>query len=157
MPNVAVIMGSTSDRKIIQHTLDMLEAFKIDYEYKVLSAHRTLNLLLEYLKTFEERGGEIVIAAAGYAAHLPGIIAANISKPVIGIPLASSHLNGLDSLFSIVQMPSGIPVATVTIGEAGAKNAAILAAEILSIKYPVFVERLKEFRKNLQESVEHAQ
>ena len=131
MPKVAVLMGSESDRKIMAKTAETLEKYGIEYEMVVTSAHRTPEKTREYARTAEERGMKIIIAGAGAAAHLPGVVAAHTRLPVIGVPLAATSLGGLDALLSIVQMPKGVPVATMAIGEAGAINAAILAVQIL--------------------------
>jgi 5-(carboxyamino)imidazole ribonucleotide mutase len=128
---VGVIMGSQSDWETMKHACDVLEELGIPYEKKVVSAHRTPDLMFEYSESAVERGLKVIIAGAGGAAHLPGMVAAKTILPVIGVPVKSSNLNGLDSLLSIVQMPGGIPVATVAIGKAGATNAGLLAAQIL--------------------------
>ena len=145
---VSIIIGSQSDAEIMQNCTRYLDYFKIGYELKVLSAHRNPKALSEYLSTLTAHGVQVVIAAAGMAAHLPGAVAAQISLPVIGVPLAAAELQGLDSLLAIVQMPSGIPVATVAIGKAGAVNAAVLAVEILALANPQLRERLQTFREN---------
>jgi 5-(carboxyamino)imidazole ribonucleotide mutase len=148
---VGIIMGSDSDLPIMKDAAKILEDFGIGCELTVSSAHRTPQRTLEYAKNAEERGIEVIISGAGGAAHLPGVIAAMTTLPVIGVPVISK-LNGLDSLLSIVQMPSGIPVATVAVN--GAKNAGILAAEILAIKYPDIKSKLKEYRETLKNQVE---
>ncbi|AZB41459.1 5-(carboxyamino)imidazole ribonucleotide mutase [Bacillus sp. FJAT-42376] len=130
---VGVIMGSQSDWETMRHTCEVLDELEIFYEKKVVSAHRTPELMFDYAETARERGIKVIIAGAGGAAHLPGMAAAKTTLPVIGVPVQSKALNGLDSLLSIVQMPGGVPVATVAIGKAGAVNAALLAAQILSI------------------------
>ena len=135
MPLVAVVMGSKSDAEPVKHTLEVLDKLGIDYEVSVISAHRKPEKAREYGLSARRRGIEVIIAAAGGAAHLPGVLASWTTLPVIGVPLPSTKLKGVDALYSIVQMPAGIPVATVAIGSAGAKNAAYLAAEILSLKY----------------------
>ena len=145
---VGIVIGSSSDLEIIEHTQRYLDHFGVPYELNVLSAHRNSDELQEYLSTVEERGIQVIIAAAGMAAHLPGVIAAHTTLPVIGVPLSASALNGLDALFSIVQMPSGIPVGTVAIGKPGAVNAAVLAVEILALRNAELKERLKTFREN---------
>ncbi len=150
MPKVAVIIGSDSDREAVSGCLELLERFGIEYEFRIISAHRTPDLLREYAIGARERGIEVIIACAGWAAHLPGVIASYTTVPVIGVPLDSSPLCGLDSLLSTVQMPPGIPVATVAIGKGGARNAAILAAEILSIKYPEISEKIEQYRESLR-------
>ena len=151
-PKVAIIMGSDSDFPIVKKTIEILKTFEIDYEARVISAHRTPDKAAIYAKEAEEKGFEIIIAAAGKAAHLPGVLAAYTLLPVIGIPIKSSTMDGMDSLLSIVQMPSGIPVATVGID--GAANAGLLAVEILAIKYPELKKKLKEYRRKMQEEVE---
>lgn len=152
-PLVGVIMGSRSDWETMRHTVDILEELAVPYEVKVVSAHRTPDLLYKYAETAKARGLEVIIAGAGGAAHLPGMTAAKTLLPVIGVPVPSRHLSGLDSLLSIVQMPAGVPVGTVAIGRAGAVNAALLAAAILANKYPEVGEALEEFRRKQTESV----
>ncbi|MCX4261383.1 MAG: 5-(carboxyamino)imidazole ribonucleotide mutase [Alistipes sp.] len=142
---VGVIMGSTSDWEVMAAAVDMLAALDIPYEKRVVSAHRTPQLMYEYAATARERGIDVIIAGAGGAAHLPGMVAAMTSLPVIGVPVKSRALNGLDSLLSIVQMPAGVPVATVAIN--GAKNAALIAASILSLQDKALSERLDAFRR----------
>ena len=149
MRKVAIVMGSNSDAEIMQNTADVLDDFGIDYQFFTISAHRTPEKAREFGVSAQEQGFEVIIAGAGYAAHLPGVIASWTTLPVIGVPLASSDLNGTDSLYAIVQMPAGIPVATVTIGKSGAKNAAYLAAEILALKYPEIARQLKIYRQEL--------
>lgn len=144
-PLVAILCGSKSDLPVIGKAASLLEELGVACETRVLSAHRTPRQLLEYLEQAPERGIEVFIAAAGGAAHLAGVIAAHTTAPVIGLPVPSQHLNGLDSLLSIVQMPKGVPVATV--GIAGAENAALLAVQILSLKYPILRQRLQDFRE----------
>ena len=134
-PVVGVIMGSKSDWETMQRTSEMLDQLAIAHECRIVSAHRTPDWMAEYAKTASERGIEIIIAAAGGAAHLPGMIAAHTILPVLGVPIKSSTLNGIDSLLSIVQMPAGVPVGTLAIGNAGATNAALFAAAILGNKY----------------------
>lgn len=143
---VGLIMGSTSDWDTLRHAADTLESLGIPHEVRVVSAHRTPDLLFDYASTARERGLEVIIAGAGGAAHLPGMVAAKTSLPVLGVPVQSKALNGMDSLLSIVQMPAGIPVGTLAIGQAGATNAALLAASILGNKYPEFAERLDALR-----------
>ena len=150
MPLVAVVMGSKSDTEAMQPTLDILRELGIDYEVKVISAHRTPEKARQFGLTAQSRGIEVIIAAAGGAAHLPGVLASWTTLPVIGVPLAGSQLEGIDALCSIVQMPAGIPVATVAIGTAGAKNAAYLAAEILSLKYDEVRKAYENYRNELQ-------
>lgn len=147
MANVAIVMGSRSDEEVMKPCATYLEHFGISYEIKVLSAHRQPEETIQFAKKAVDNGYEVIIAAAGMAAHLPGAIAAQTTLPVIGVPLSSSELKGLDALFSIVQMPAGIPVATVTIGSAGAQNAGVLAAEILALKDEKIRERLVDFKK----------
>ena len=148
-----VIMGSKSDWSTLSHTVDTLEKLGIPHEVKVVSAHRTPDLLFQYAEQAEERGLEVIIAGAGGAAHLPGMCAAKTHLPVLGVPVQSSMLSGVDSLLSIVQMPGGIPVATLAIGKAGAINAALLAASILGGKYPQYHTALKDFRNKQTQSV----
>ncbi|MED3824258.1 5-(carboxyamino)imidazole ribonucleotide mutase [Priestia flexa] len=150
---VAVIMGSQSDWSTMQHACDILEELDIAYEKKVVSAHRTPDYMFEYAETAKERGIQVIIAGAGGAAHLPGMIAAKTVLPVIGVPVKSSNLNGLDSLLSIVQMPGGVPVATVAIGKAGATNAGLLAAQILGTSDLGISKQLDERRESIRLSV----
>jgi len=145
---VGLIMGSKSDWETMQNAADTLSALAIPHEIQVVSAHRTPDLMFDYAQTAIERGLEVIIAGAGGAAHLPGMVAAKTSLPVLGVPVKSRALNGMDSLLSIAQMPAGIPVATLAIGNAGATNAALLAASILGIKYPQIRRALDEFRSN---------
>ncbi len=151
MPLVAVVMGSKSDAEAIQPALDTLDKLGIEYEVKVISAHRQPEKAREYGLSARGRGFEVIIAAAGGAAALPGVLASWTILPVIGVPLPSGELKGQDALLSMVQMPAGIPVATVAIGSAGAKNAAYLAAEILGLKYENIREAYEQFRKQLAE------
>ena len=132
-PKIGVIMGSSSDWETMKHACDILDELQVPYEKKVVSAHRTPDLMFEYAEAARGRGIQVIIAGAGGAAHLPGMVAAKTTLPVIGVPVQSRALSGLDSLLSIVQMPGGVPVATVAIGKAGATNAGLLAAQILSI------------------------
>jgi 5-(carboxyamino)imidazole ribonucleotide mutase len=150
---VGVIMGSHSDWDTMSRACAVLEELEIPYEKKVVSAHRTPDYMFTYAETARSRGLEVIIAGAGGAAHLPGMVAAKTILPVIGVPVKSSTLNGLDSLLSIVQMPGGIPVATVAIGTAGATNAGLLAAQILAIKYPDIQERLIRRRSRITKEV----
>ena len=143
---VGVIMGSKSDWSTLSHTTEMLDRLGIPYEVKVVSAHRTPDLLFQYAEEAEGRGIEVIIAGAGGAAHLPGMCAAKTHLPVLGVPVQSSMLSGVDSLLSIVQMPAGIPVGTLAIGKAGAINAALLAVSILASSDPALRERLEKFR-----------
>jgi 5-(carboxyamino)imidazole ribonucleotide mutase len=144
---VGIIMGSQSDWPMMKHASDTLTNLSIKHEKKVVSAHRTPDLLFEYAENASERGIEVIIAGAGGAAHLPGMTAAKTHIPVIGVPIKTKSLEGKDSLLSILQMPAGIPVATVAIGKAGAINAGLLAASMLSIKYPNINKKVLEFRK----------
>lgn len=150
---VGVIMGSKSDWETLQHTARTLEELGIAHETRVVSAHRTPDLLFEYASTAAERGLEVIVAGAGGAAHLPGMVAAKTSLPVLGVPVKSRALKGLDSLLSIVQMPAGIPVGTLAIGEAGATNAGLLAAAILGNKYPDIRKKLDAYRQNQTDAV----
>ncbi len=150
MPLVGVVMGSKSDTEAVQPTLDVLKELGIDYEVSVISAHRTPEKARQYGLAARNRGIEVIIAAAGGAAHLPGVLASWTTLPVIGVPLAGSELAGVDALYSIVQMPAGIPVASVAIGTAGAKNAAYLAAEILGLKYDEIRKAYEKYRGELQ-------
>ena len=156
MALVAIIVGSDSDLDKASDACTVLDELGIAYELRIASAHRTPELVTEYMNGIEERGIEVIIAAAGWAAHLPGVVASFTTLPVIGIPIDSSCLNGLDSLLSIVQMPPGIPVATMSIGKGGARNAGIYAASILSIKHPEIKESLKDLRYKLKEKVKKA-
>ncbi|MFP3260418.1 MAG: 5-(carboxyamino)imidazole ribonucleotide mutase [Sulfolobus sp.] len=151
MPKVAVIMGSKSDWEYMKEAVELLKSFGVEVEARVVSAHRTPEFMMEYAKTASERGIEVIIAGAGGAAHLPGMTASLTQLPVIGVPIPSKNLNGLDSLLSIVQMPYGVPVATVAIG--GAKNAALLALRILGIKYPEISEKVKKFMEDMKNEV----
>ncbi len=153
-PLVAVIMGSTSDVDIMRGCLDQLKALNIPYEVKITSAHRTPDQTKTFVETAEARGIEVIIAGAGWSAHLAGVAAAHTLLPVIGVPIDSSCLQGMDALLSTVQMPPGIPVATVAIGKGGAKNASILAAQILALKHKDIAETLKTFRENLTKEAE---
>ncbi|MGL4606500.1 MAG: 5-(carboxyamino)imidazole ribonucleotide mutase [Eubacteriaceae bacterium] len=150
-PKVAVVMGSDSDFEVVKKCLGALNKFDVEYEVQVISAHRNPQRIFEYANTAEERGIELIIAAAGKAAHLPGVIAGITTLPVIGIPIQTSFQGGLDSLLSIVQMPSGVPVATVAVN--GAENAGILAAQMLSIKYPQVREKMKAFKIQMNDEV----
>jgi len=150
---VGLIMGSQSDWETMRNAADILSTLAIPHEIKVVSAHRTPDLMFEYAGSAVDRGLEVIIAGAGGAAHLPGMVAAKTPLPVLGVPVQSKALNGMDSLLSIAQMPAGIPVATLAIGNAGASNAALLAASILGIKYPQIRRALEEFRESRTESV----
>ena len=146
MPLVGLIMGSRSDWETMRHAAETLEQLGVPFEQRVVSAHRTPDLLFDYAGSAEERGLKVLIAGAGGAAHLPGMTAAKTTLPVLGVPVESKALSGVDSLLSIVQMPAGIPVATLAIGKAGAVNAALLAAAILAGSDPGIAERLRAFR-----------
>lgn len=150
---VGVIMGSKSDWSTMSHTVETLEQLGIPHEVKVVSAHRTPDLLFDYAAQAADRGLEVIIAGAGGAAHLPGMCAAKTHLPVLGVPVQSSMLSGVDSLLSIVQMPGGVPVATLAIGKAGAINAALLSASILGGKHPQFHQALEAFRQQQTETV----
>jgi 5-(carboxyamino)imidazole ribonucleotide mutase len=150
---VGVIMGSKSDWETMQHTTSTLESLGVPFEVRVVSAHRTPDLLFEYAASAEGRGIEVIIAGAGGAAHLPGMAAAKTGLPVLGVPVESRALHGMDSLLSIVQMPAGIPVGTLAIGRAGAVNAALLATAILGNKYPSLREALHAFREKQTQTV----
>ncbi len=152
-PLVGIIMGSKSDWETMQHAAATLEQLGIAFEVRVVSAHRTPDLLFEYAESADGRGLEVIIAGAGGAAHLPGMTAAKTALPVLGVPVESKSLKGMDSLLSIVQMPTGIPVGTLAIGRAGAVNAALLAAAILGNKYPEIKSALEVFRHKQTESV----
>ena len=152
-PQVGVIMGSQSDWDTMCHAAEQLRSFDVPYETLIVSAHRTPERMVTYAKTARERGISVIIAGAGGAAHLPGMVAAMTILPVIGVPVQSKALQGLDSLLSIVQMPGGIPVATVAIGSAGAKNAGLLALSILGIQDAAIAERLAAFREAQTQSV----
>ena len=149
---VGIVMGSDSDLPVMMEAAKILVEFGIAHEIKIISAHRTPHMALNYATGTEDNGIEVIIGGAGGAAHLPGVIAALTPLPVIGVPIKSDALNGMDSLLSIVQMPSGVPVATVSID--GAKNAGILAAQILSIKYPALRQKIKAYKENLAKDVE---
>jgi len=150
---VGVIMGSSSDWETMKHSVETLKELGIAYEVRVLSAHRTPDQTIEYASEAEKRGIEVIIAGAGGAAHLAGIIASKTLLPVLGVPMQTQSLGGLDSLLSMVQMPAGVPVGTLAIGRAGAVNAALLAASILANKYPEIKERLRAYRQKLKEAV----
>lgn len=152
-PMVAILMGSSSDAGIMRHAATILDQFEVPFEMKVLSAHRTPDDTQAYAAQLEERGFEVVIAGAGFAAHLAGVLAAHTTLPVIGVPLDSSPLQGVDALYSTVQMPGGIPVAAMTIGKAGAKNAGLFAVQILSRSDPELVARLKRYRKEMRDQI----
>jgi 5-(carboxyamino)imidazole ribonucleotide mutase len=150
---VAVIMGSRSDWETMQHAVETLERLEVPHEVRVLSAHRTPDALAAYVGDVEERGAQVFVAAAGGAAHLAGVVAAKTLRPVLGVPMQSAALNGLDSLLSTVQMPAGIPVGTLAIGRAGAVNAALLAAAILSLADEGLAERLAAYREEQTRTV----
>jgi 5-(carboxyamino)imidazole ribonucleotide mutase len=152
-PLVGVIMGSHSDWETMRRACEQLESFEIPHEKQIVSAHRTPQRLAEYAAQAEERGLRVIIAGAGGAAHLPGMVAAQTLVPVIGVPVQSSALSGLDSLLSIVQMPRGVPVATVAIGDAGAVNAGLLAAQMLAVYDPALRQRLQVFRDTTRDTV----
>lgn len=152
-PLVAIIMGSTSDWETMKHGSDILADFGVAHECRVVSAHRTPDLLFEFAKTAESRGIEVIIAGAGGAAHLPGMTASQTVLPVLGVPVQSKALSGMDSLLSIVQMPAGIPVGTLAIGTAGAKNAGLLAISILANSRPKLRQQLHEFRRKQTQTV----
>jgi 5-(carboxyamino)imidazole ribonucleotide mutase len=150
---VAIIMGSKSDWPTMKNAADMLDKLKIKHESKIISAHRTPDLLFDYASSVESQGIEIIIAGAGGSAHLPGMTASKTHLPVIGVPIKTKSLEGIDSLLSIVQMPKGIPVATVAIGNSGAINSALLAASILSNKYPEIRNNLIKYRSKQTKSI----
>jgi 5-(carboxyamino)imidazole ribonucleotide mutase len=151
MTQIGIVIGSKTDSDIIKSTTTMLEQLGIDYELSIISGHRNPEKLREYGLKAKERGFEVIIAAAGKAAHLPGILASWTTLPVIGLPLAAGELNGIDSLLSIVQMPAGVPVACMGIGSSGAKNAALLAAQILGVKYAEIRNAYLEYKAKLTE------
>ncbi len=152
-PLIGIIMGSQSDWPTLEYAANILKTLSIPFETQIVSAHRTPDRLFDYAETALKRGLEIIIAGAGGAAHLPGMVAAKTTLPVLGVPIQSAALNGIDSLLSIVQMPAGIPVGTLAIGKAGATNAALLAAAILSNKYPEVHEELTLYRKRQTDKV----
>ncbi len=152
-PIVGIIMGSTSDWPTMEHAAKMLDELGVSYETRVVSAHRTPDLLFEYAETAEARGIQVVVAGAGGAAHLPGMVASKTPLPVLGVPVQSKALNGLDSLLSIAQMPGGIAVGTLAIGTAGAKNAGLLAGQIIALNNKAVSEKLKAFRTAQTQSV----
>ncbi len=153
MAKVAVVMGSSSDWPVMQHAAEQLDRFGVDYEARVVSAHRTPDLLAEFGKSAREAGFTCIIAGAGGAAHLPGMLAAHTTVPVLGVPVPLENLQGQDSLYSIVQMPKGVPVATFAIGRAGAVNAALFAVSILAASDDELVEALAAFRESQREAV----
>ena len=152
-PVISIIMGSKSDWATMQKAAEVLDNFGVAYEKKVVSAHRTPDLMFKHAEEARSRGIKVIIAGAGGAAHLPGMVAAKTTLPVIGVPVQSRALNGMDSLLSIVQMPGGIPVATVAIGKAGAKNAGLLAASMLSTSYDTIATKLDEYRQMMTDTV----
>jgi len=156
VPLVGLIMGSTSDWDTMQHCAFTLTALDVPHEIKIVSAHRTPDLMFHYAETAQDRGIEVIIAGAGGAAHLPGMVAAKSALPVFGVPVESKALHGIDSLLSIAQMPAGIPVGTLAIGKSGAINAALMAAAVLANKYPGIRAALKQFRQNQTEAVLNA-
>ncbi|MCL6454140.1 MAG: 5-(carboxyamino)imidazole ribonucleotide mutase [Alicyclobacillus sp.] len=155
-PRVGVVMGSTSDWQTMQHTCAVLDELAVPYEARVVSAHRTPEEMLRYAQTAADRGLRVIVAGAGGAAHLPGMIAASTLLPVIGVPVQSAALQGLDSLLSIVQMPGGVPVATVAIGKAGATNAGLLAAQMLALTDAPLLARLQQRREAMRQAVMEA-
>lgn len=150
---VTILMGSKSDWPVMEHAGLTLDTLNVSYEARVLSAHRTPDALFDYIANAEKNGTEVIIAAAGGAAHLPGVIAAKTVLPVIGVPMQTQALNGMDSLFSIVQMPAGVPVATMAIGKAGAINAALFAASILSVSNNVIRQAIKKYREQQAQAI----
>ncbi|WP_334351874.1 5-(carboxyamino)imidazole ribonucleotide mutase [Companilactobacillus sp. HBUAS56257] len=152
MSDVAVVMGSISDLKVMQSTIDLLKELQVTYTAKVISAHRTPQEMLDFAKNAKSDGFKVIIAGAGGAAHLPGMLASSTSLPVIGVPVPSKYLKGMDSLLSIVQMPAGVPVATVSIGEAGAKNAAILATKICGLSNEEYTASLNKYVQAMHDS-----
>jgi len=155
-PLVGVVMGSTSDWEVMQHAVARLEQFNVPHEAKVVSAHRTPDLLYQYAAEAEARGLQCIIAGAGGAAHLPGMLASKTTVPILGVPVPSRHLKGMDSLLSIVQMPAGVPVATFAIGEAGAHNAGLFAVSLLARTDPALAARLATFRTDQEATVRGA-
>ena len=153
MAKVGIIMGSDSDYETLQHSEEQLKAFGVPYEISVVSAHRTPERMFEYAKTAADRGISVIIAGAGGAAHLPGMVSALTTLPVLGVPVQSKSLSGLDSLLSIVQMPGGVPTATFAIGAAGAKNAGLFAVQILALHDGELAKKLNEFRSRQQQTV----
>lgn len=154
MPQVGIVMGSISDWETMRHTCHVLDDLQITYEKDVVSAHRTPDKMFAYAKEAKNRGLKVIIAGAGGAAHLPGMVASQTTLPVIGVPVESRALNGVDSLLSIVQMPGGIPTATMAIGKAGATNAGLFAAQIIGIFEPSVTDKLNSYREKMQDKVE---
>ena len=152
MPLVGIVTGSKTDEPLIQPALDILKQLGVEYEFSILSAHRNPEKIRQYASKARERGIEVIIAAAGAAAHLPGVLASWTTLPVIGVPLPTSELKGIDSLYSIVQMPAGVPVACVGIGTSGAKNAALLATQILGIKHKELKNAYEKYKQKLAET-----
>ena len=152
-PLVSVVMGSESDWGVMQHAAQVLKDFGVPFEHKVVSAHRTPDAMFDYAESARTRGLQCIIAGAGGAAHLPGMIASKTTLPVLGVPVPSKHLAGQDSLYSIVQMPKGVPVATFAIGEAGAANAGLFAVSLLAANDPNLITKLAEYRESLKELV----
>ena len=150
---VAIVMGSDSDLPIMQEAAKMLDEFKVGYEMTIASAHRSPDLTAAFAKNAAQKGYEVIIAGAGSAAHLAGVIASKTTLPIIGVPIDSSSLKGLDALLSTVQMPGGVPVASMAIGKAGAKNAGVYAVQILSLKYPELKKKLTQYKKRLASGV----
>jgi len=155
-PLIGIVMGSKSDWDVMQHSTDVLKTLEIPHEVKVVSAHRTPDRLFAYAREAQDRGIQVIIAGAGGAAHLPGMVASMTTLPVLGVPVNSKHLKGMDSLLSIVQMPGGIPVGTLAIGEAGAKNAGLFAASILALSNQAIDAALKKYRENQTQNVPEA-
>ena len=153
-PKVGVIMGSQSDWETMAHAVEILETLAVPHEVRIVSAHRTPDRMADYAKTARERGLQVIIAGAGGAAHLPGMVAAQTSLPVLGVSVESKALKGMDSLLSIVQMPGGVPVGTLAIGKAGAKNAALLASSIVGLQDPEITARLDDWRRRQTEAVQ---
>jgi 5-(carboxyamino)imidazole ribonucleotide mutase len=152
-PLIGIIMGSQSDLETMRPAAELLNAFDIPHEVRIVSAHRTPERMMEYAKAAEGRGLKVIIAAAGGAAHLPGMVAANTILPVLGVPIPATVLNGIDSLLSIVQMPKGVPVGTLAIGKPGAANAALLAAQILALNDPALAQKLQQWRNDRRDEV----
>jgi 5-(carboxyamino)imidazole ribonucleotide mutase len=152
-PLIGIIMGSQSDLETMRPAAELLASFDIRHEVRIVSAHRTPDWMMEYAKTAQSRGLKVIIAAAGGAAHLPGMVAANTILPVLGVPIPATILNGIDSLLSIVQMPKGVPVGTLAIGKPGAANAALLAAQILALSDPALAQKLQQWRDARRDEV----
>ena len=152
-PIVAVVMGSTSDWPVMQHAVEYLEQFGVEYQARVVSAHRTPDLLAEFGRSAADKGIACIIAGAGGAAHLPGMLAAHTTLPVLGVPVPTEHLKGQDSLYSIVQMPKGVPVASFAIGKAGAINAGLFAVSLLALGDPALAKKLADFRRKQHDAV----